>query len=164
MLAERGIVNIYEILISLAVFEPHSEFEDKALMIFKAFDVDGGGTLDKVETVKFLTCAINGLCKMVKLSCPSRIGITEFAHEQFKIIDEDGSGTIDIDEFTDWVSTTKEIQDFLCIYTGVQTHKFAEWRYETEKRMWKEFFDEISFNYCATRYCEIALLIKAMDK
>ena len=30
--------------------------------------------------------------------------------------------------------------------------------------MWKEFFDEISFNYCGTRYCEIALLIKAMDK
>ena len=119
MLAERGIINIYEILISLAVFEPHSEFEDKALMIFKAFDVDGGGTLDKAETVKFLTCAILGLCKMVKLSQPSRIGITEFAHEQFKLIDEDGSGTIDIDEFTDWVSTTKSIQDFLCIYTGV---------------------------------------------
>ena len=30
--------------------------------------------------------------------------------------------------------------------------------------MWKEFFDEVSFNYCATRYCEIALLINAMNK
>ena len=163
-LAERGIINIYEILISLVVFEPNSEFEDKALMVFKAFDIDGGGTLDKEETSKFLLCGINGLCKMVGLSTPSRLGIKEFTHEQFKIIDEDGSGSIDMEEFSEWLSTTKSIQDFLCIYTGVQTHKFAQWRFKNEKTMWKTFFDDISFNYYGTRYCEIELLIKGMDK
>ena len=67
---------------------------------------------------------------MVGLSAPSRIGITEFTYEQFKIIDEDESGTIEHDEFNQWVSTTREIQDFLCIYTGVQTHAFAMKRFE----------------------------------
>ena len=130
VLSVRGQINIYEILISLVVFETNSEFEDKVSMIFKAFDVDGGGTLDRQELEKFLICGISGLCKMVGLSAPSRIGITEFTYEQFKIIDEDESGTIEHDEFNAWVSTTREIQDFLCIYTGVQTHAFAKKRFE----------------------------------
>ena len=42
------------------------------------------------------------------------MGIQEFTIQQFKMIDEDGSGTIDYDEFDEWISSTKEIQDFLC--------------------------------------------------
>ena len=64
-LAERNEVNIYEVLISLVVFESHSDFDEKILTVFKAFDVDGGGTLDKKETSKFLKCSVNGLCKVV---------------------------------------------------------------------------------------------------
>ena len=47
------------------------------------------------------------------------MGIQEFTSQQFKIIDEDNSGTIEYSEFEEWISTTKEIQDFLCMYTGV---------------------------------------------
>ena len=133
-------------------------------MLFKAFDVDAGGTLDRQELEKFLICGISGLCKMVGLSAPSRIGITEFTYEQFKIIDEDESGTIEQDEFDHWVSTTQEIQDFLCTYTGVQTYAFAKKRFEAEKEMWSEFFKANSFTYFGTQYTEIQELIEVMDK
>jgi len=68
-------INIYEVLISLVVFEIQAEFEDKVLTIFKAFDVDGGGSLDRKELSKFLMCAIMGLCKIIGLKQPSRLGI-----------------------------------------------------------------------------------------
>ena len=92
------------------------------------------------------------------------MGLQEFTSQQFKIIDEDNSGTIEHDEFEDWISTTKEIQDFLCMYTGVQTHKYASWRFETEKSMWRDFFHEISVNYCGKRFVEMKLLVTEMDK
>ena len=53
------------------MFESHSDFEEKILTVFKAFDVDGGGTLDRKELSKFLKCAINGLCKVIGLAQPS---------------------------------------------------------------------------------------------
>ena len=68
ILSERKEINIYEILISLVVFETHSEFEEKVCLVFNAFDVDAGGTLDRMELAKFLTCAISGLCKAVGLT------------------------------------------------------------------------------------------------
>ena len=66
-LAEMHKINIYEVLITLVVFVKNAEFEDKLLTIFKAFDVDGGGSLDRKELSKFLMCAIIGLCKIVGL-------------------------------------------------------------------------------------------------
>ena len=129
-------INIYELLISLVVFETHSEFEEKVLTIFKAFDIDGGGELDRRELTKFLKCGIVGLCKMIKLKKPSVLGIAEFTQKEFKRIDADGSGSVDYEEFEEWVSMTKEIQDFLCMYSGVQTHRYAKLRYETEVKKW----------------------------
>ena len=85
-------MNIYELLISLVVFERQSEFEDKCLTIFRAFDVDAGGTFDRKELSKFLKCAVVGICKMINLSPPSHLGITEFSLKEFKRIDTDGSG------------------------------------------------------------------------
>ena len=46
-LAEYKQINIYEVFISLIVFVQGPEFEEKTLTIFKAFDIDGGGTLDR---------------------------------------------------------------------------------------------------------------------
>ena len=109
VLANRKTINIYEILIALVVFESHAEFQDKVNLIFKAFDVDASGALDRPELSKFLICGIVGLCKVIGLKAPSRIGIAEFTHAQFKLIDEDGSGSIDFTEFNDWVSETAEI-------------------------------------------------------
>ena len=56
---------------------------------------------------------------MIKLSKPSSMGIAEFTMVEFNRIDADGSGTVDYDEFEEWISMSKEIQDFLCMYSGV---------------------------------------------
>jgi len=37
------------------------------LTVFKAFDIDGGGSLDRKELSKFLMCGIFGLCKIIGL-------------------------------------------------------------------------------------------------
>ena len=47
-------INIYETLISLVIFEPNSEFEDKILTLFKAFDVNADESIDKKELIKVL--------------------------------------------------------------------------------------------------------------
>ena len=47
-------INIYEVFISLIIFVKGAEFEEKLLTIFKAFDIDGGGSLDRKELSKFL--------------------------------------------------------------------------------------------------------------
>ena len=73
-------INIYQLLIALVVFESHAEFDEKVRLIFRAFDVDGSGSLDKSECGKFLIAGITGLAKMVGLTAPSRIGIAEFTH------------------------------------------------------------------------------------
>ena len=82
VLEDRGTrtINIYQLLIALVVFESHAEFDEKVRLIFKAFDIDGSGSLDKSECGKFLISGITGLAKMVGLTAPSRIGIGEFTH------------------------------------------------------------------------------------
>ena len=56
ILEEQHNVNIYEVFISLIIFVQNSEFEDKLFTIFKAFDTDGDGSLDRKELSKFLIC------------------------------------------------------------------------------------------------------------
>ena len=80
ILSERHIINIYEVFIALVVFVKDVEFEEKVLMIFKAFDVSGDGCLDRKELSKFLMCAILGLCKLTCLPEPSRVGIKQFTY------------------------------------------------------------------------------------
>ena len=64
-LSENGAANIYEVFITSAIFSKNVEYEDKLLCIFKAFDIDGGGTLDRRELSKFIMCTINGICKIL---------------------------------------------------------------------------------------------------
>ena len=163
ILSERHIINIYEVFISLVVFVKDVEFEDKVLMIFKAFDVSGDGCLDRKELSKFLMCAILGLCKLTGLPEPSRVGIKQFTYAQFKIVDDDGSGQIEFPEFESWLTDSIEIQDFMLRFTGCQTMKHATMRFNAEQKRWGDFFDEISVNFCGKRYVEIPKLISAMD-
>ena len=60
-------INIYEVFITSAIFSADTEYDEKLLCIFKAFDIDGGGTLDRRELTKFILCTINGLCKLLDL-------------------------------------------------------------------------------------------------
>ena len=75
ILGEHHRINIYEVLITLIIFVKNAEFEDKLLTIFKAFDIDDGGSLDRKELGKFIMCSILGLCKILGLTPPSRLGI-----------------------------------------------------------------------------------------
>ena len=54
ILTEKQSINIYEVFISLIVFVKDAEFEEKLLTIFKAFDIDGSGAIDRKELSKFL--------------------------------------------------------------------------------------------------------------
>ena len=119
LLNTNFMINIYEVFITFVIFIKNAEFDEKLLLIFKAFDTDGGGSLDRQELSKFLMCTVLGLCKILGLKAPSRIGIQQFTFEQFKVLDEDGSGSIDFAEFEQWISKSTEIQEFLLKYTGV---------------------------------------------
>ena len=66
-LSENKMINIYEVFITSAIFSTDTEYDEKLLCIFKAFDIDGGGTLDRRELTKFILCTINGLCKLLDL-------------------------------------------------------------------------------------------------
>lgn len=69
---------------------------------------------------------------MIDLKAPSRMQISKFTFEQFKIVDEDGSGAIEYCEFEDWIANSIEIQDFMLKYTGMQTIRRARMRFESE--------------------------------
>ena len=80
-LKEHNHVHIYEVFIICAIFVKDAEYNEKLLCIFKAFDVDNGGTLDRRELAKFILCSIVGICKLLKLATPSKIGIQKFTYE-----------------------------------------------------------------------------------
>jgi len=50
------------------------------------------------------------------------------------------------------------------MYTGVQTYRCAEMRYQRERKVWSDFFNSISVNFCGDRYVEMPLLKTEMDK
>ena len=164
LLATNYMINIYEVFITFVIFIKNAEFDEKLLLIFKAFDVDGGGSLDRQELSKFLMCTVLGLCKILGLKAPSRIGIQQFTYEQFKIVDEDGSGSIEFEEFQEWIEKSNEIQDFLLKFTGIQTIASARLRFEQEQKEWMAFFHSVSVNFCGKRYVEYKLLVDEMEK
>ena len=65
-----GYVDIYEAFVALTVFS-FGDFDVKLLGLFRSFDTDNGGTIDKQEFLKFLQSAIQGLCKLLKLPIPT---------------------------------------------------------------------------------------------
>jgi Ca2+-binding EF-hand superfamily protein len=46
------------------------DFDLKLLGMFKSFDVDNGGSIDRSELLTFLYAAIYGLCKLLDLKTP----------------------------------------------------------------------------------------------
>jgi Ca2+-binding EF-hand superfamily protein len=83
-----------------------------------AFDIDGGGTIDRKELSKFLLSAIVGLCKLIGLPPPSFLGIQNYTYAVFSEVDGDNSGTVDFDEFSDWIKHSDILQEFLLMFTG----------------------------------------------
>jgi Ca2+-binding EF-hand superfamily protein len=97
------------------------DFDLKLKGMFRSFDVDNGGSIDRSELLTFLYSAIYGLCKLLDLKTPSQNQVLEYSYSVFKEIDEDNSGEIDYEEFVDWIKQNIDLQDFLLKYTGVQT-------------------------------------------
>ena len=67
-------------------------------------------------------------------------------------------------EFEEWITSSQEIQEFLLMYTGVQTFRCAQIRFDNERQKWADFFERISVNYCGDRYVEMSLLKTELDK
>jgi len=51
--------------------------------LFSAFDLDGGGSIDRKELAVFIMEAVIVLCKIVGLTQPSRFAIQEYTYETF---------------------------------------------------------------------------------
>jgi Ca2+-binding EF-hand superfamily protein len=97
--------------------------------MFRSFDVDNGGSIDRSELLTFLYSAIYGLCKLLDLKTPSQNQVLEYSYSVFKEIDGDNSGEIDFSEFAGWVKNNVDLQEFLLKYTGVQTFESAKRRF-----------------------------------
>ena len=62
-------MDIYEAFVAMTVFSD-GDFELKLLGLFRSFDVDEGGSIDRGEFLTFLNSAIYGLCKLLDLDPP----------------------------------------------------------------------------------------------
>jgi Ca2+-binding EF-hand superfamily protein len=89
--------------------------------VFVAFDIDDGGTIDRKELSKFLFSSIVGLCKLLGLPNPSFTGIQTYTYAVFAEVDGDNSGTVDFEEFSNWIKQSEILQEFLLTFTGQQT-------------------------------------------
>lgn len=117
------------------------EYEERLELVYHLFDLDSGGGIDRRELSIFISAALYGLCKTVGIPAPSKVVISKFISDQFAIVDADGNGMIDFEEFEDWISGSAEIQDFILRYTGVQTIGRARRVYEEECKKWSDMFN-----------------------
>lgn len=85
------------------------EFDLKLLGMFRSFDTDEGGSIDRGEFLTFLNSAIYGLCKLLDLNPPHSSKVQDYSYNEFKIIDEDNSGEIEFDEFSNWIRNNHEL-------------------------------------------------------
>ena len=85
-------VNFYEAYIVMVLFCKYAEYEDRLRLVFDSFDVNGGGTLDRKELNVFVQCSLYGLCKIVGINVPSKLTISRFIGDNYRLVDSDGSG------------------------------------------------------------------------
>lgn len=78
-------------------------------MVFDSFDLDSGGALDRRELSQFISASIFGLCKAVGIPEPTKMQVSKFVSDQYHIVDNDGSGQIELEEFEKWLNDSMEI-------------------------------------------------------
>ena len=125
---DKAKVNMYEAFVAMTCFSD-GHFDLKLIGLFKSFDIDDGGTIDRNELQTFLFSAIKGLCKLLDLTVPGDDRILKYTYQVFKEIDDDGSGKIEFSEFAHWIKNSRPLQEFLLSYTGMQTIESAKRRY-----------------------------------
>lgn len=72
--------------------------------------------------------SVRALCKMVHMKPASMNELEIFSHLLFQKLDTDSSKTISFKEFSEWMSDSWELQDFLLMYAMIQTKDNAERR------------------------------------
>jgi hypothetical protein len=77
-------------------------------------------------------------------------------------MDDDGSGSIEYDEFETWIRNSDEIQDFLLKYTGQQTMDRAKKRYNELLISYKDAFDDVSVEFMGENYATVISLRKKL--
>ena len=77
-LKEGHKINVLEAFIALVFYCYDAEYDDRIRLIFNVFDIDGGGTLDRKEASKLISCSIYGLCKLAGLPVPGQKVISAY--------------------------------------------------------------------------------------
>ena len=151
-------INFYEAWIVMVLFCKNAEYEERIRLLFDSFDLDHGGSLDRKELGQFIAAAIFGICKCCGIPEPNKMTVSQFVSAQFTLVDEDGSGNIEFEEFQQWINESMIIQDFILRYTGVQTIDRARLVYEQHCAYWNELFTKASVSYFGVRYLEMDTL------
>ena len=119
-----GFVDITELYAILFTF-CKAKYDDKIRAVFLLFDYDGSGQIEFPELCSTLQSFIIGLCKITNSPLPKETDIQHLAVKAFTFLDPDGSGTIDFNEFEDWVTTDEDIQEILLVYLNYLTRNKA---------------------------------------
>jgi len=80
--------------------------------------------------------------------------IMDYSYSVYKEIDEDMSGEIDYGEFKEWIRNSKDLQEFLLEYTGVQTFESAKRRFDEQVELYQEIFDSMCVEYMSSKYAQ----------
>jgi Ca2+-binding EF-hand superfamily protein len=115
------IMELYAIFYTFA----KAQFNDKVKAVFNLFDYDCSGQIEFPELCSTLQSFIMALCKITNSKLPKETEIQHLAVKAFTYLDPDGSGTIDFNEFEDWITTDEDIQDILLIYLHYLTRNKA---------------------------------------
>ncbi|KAA0173063.1 hypothetical protein FNF27_05412 [Cafeteria roenbergensis] len=104
--------NLYEMFMVLCMFA-RGDPRAKAAMLFRMFDLDGGGDLDADELCEFMHIASRALYRMGQVARrPSKRGVRKLAAAVLKTADTNGDGRVDWEEFFVWAQaagTTKSL-------------------------------------------------------
>lgn len=68
-----------------------------------------------------------------------------------------------MDEFNAWINESRDIQDFVLRYTGVQTISRAKLVYAEYCQYWSDLFISLSVEYFGVRYVELVTLKEALN-
>ena len=91
--------NFYEAFIVMVLFCRTADYEERMRLVFDSFDIDSGGCLDRKELSQFINASIFGLCKICGIPEPSKLNVSKFISAQFVLVDSDGSGNIEYEEY-----------------------------------------------------------------
>lgn len=86
------------------------DFDLKLQGLYRSFDIDNGGSIDRNELMQFLQSAVFGLCKLLSIPTVDKNVVSTYAKAVFAEVDDDGSGEISFEEFSGWIKNSSDLQ------------------------------------------------------